>query len=72
MEAEKFDLLLVTEKFKSSLELDDDVLMDLYLQAFHEILKFVLILALICERKFKEFRFQVFSTDGFNLWLCEL
>jgi len=40
MEDEKFDLKLVAERFKSSLEKEDDVLMDLYLLAFREILKF--------------------------------
>lgn len=38
MEAEKFDLIVVTDLFKSSLK-DDDVLMDSYLLAFREILK---------------------------------
>lgn len=42
MEVEKFDLLYVTEKFKKSIEGDDgDVRLDLYLQAFREILKYV-------------------------------
>lgn len=41
MEDEKFDLKLVTERFKCALEKEDDVLMDLYLLAFKEILKFV-------------------------------
>lgn len=41
MESEKFDLVLVTETFKNSIENEDDVLMDFYLQAFREILKFV-------------------------------
>lgn len=45
MECEKFDLVYVTERFKSALQDgdDDDVLLDLYLEAFREILKFVLI-----------------------------
>lgn len=38
METEKFDLVFVTEKFKSSLN-DEDILMDCYLEAFREILK---------------------------------
>lgn len=38
--SEKFDLVVVAEKFSKSLESsDDDVLMDLYLEAFREILK---------------------------------
>lgn len=44
MESEKFDLVLVTERFKSSIELEDDVKLDLYLLSFREILKFVYIL----------------------------
>lgn len=43
METEKFDLVFVTEKFKGSLD-NEDIFMDFYLQAFREILKFVLIL----------------------------
>jgi hypothetical protein len=39
MENEKFDLVLVTERFKSAIEVEDDVLMDFYLLAFREILK---------------------------------
>lgn len=38
MEGEKFDLIVVTDLFKSSLK-DDDVFMDAYLLAFREILK---------------------------------
>lgn len=41
METEKFDLVLVTEKFKGASEFEDDILMDFYLQAFREILKYV-------------------------------
>lgn len=42
MELEKFDLLFVTEKFQRSIEgNDEDVKIDLYLQAFREILKYV-------------------------------
>jgi len=47
MEDEKFDLKLVTERFKGSLEKEDDVLMDLYLLAFREILKFFQLLGSI-------------------------
>lgn len=46
MECEKFDLVFVTEKFKGALVQngdDGDVLLDLYLEAFREILKFVFI-----------------------------
>lgn len=46
MECEKFDLVFVTERFKTALVEggdDDDVLLDLYLEAFREILKFVFI-----------------------------
>lgn len=41
MECEKFDLVFVTERFKSALKSgdDDDVVLDLYLEAFREILK---------------------------------
>lgn len=48
MECEKFDLVFVTEKFRSALHDgdDDDVLLDLYLEAFREILKFVFIVCL--------------------------
>lgn len=46
MESEKFDLVVVTERFKNSIERDDDVLMDFYLQAFREILKFVYLFVL--------------------------
>ena len=53
MESEKFDLALVADRFKSSLEQDDDVLMDTYLQAFREILKFVEIA--------KEFKFPLIN-----------
>lgn len=42
MEDEKFDLKFVAERFSSSLSKDgEDVLMDFYLEAFREILKFV-------------------------------
>lgn len=41
MDSEKFDLVYVTETFKSSIVKEDDVLMDSYLLAFREILKFV-------------------------------
>lgn len=41
MESEKFDLVLVTERFKNALNEEDDVMMDFYLLAFREILKFV-------------------------------
>jgi hypothetical protein len=39
MEGEKFDLVFVAERFKSSLDGETDVLMDFYLEAFREILK---------------------------------
>lgn len=39
MENEKFDLILVTERFKKAIEVEEDVLMDSYLLAFREILK---------------------------------
>lgn len=42
MESDKFDLVVVTEGFRNSLEQEDDVLMDFYLLAFREILKFVI------------------------------
>lgn len=41
MESGKFDLIFVTERFKSALESEDDILIEFYLQAFREILKFV-------------------------------
>lgn len=47
MECEKFDLVFVTERFKSALTDDDDVLLDLYLEAFREILKFVVIVIVL-------------------------
>lgn len=43
MASDKFDLVVVTEKFKDSLEAEDDVLMDFYLLAFREILKLVFV-----------------------------
>lgn len=45
MDCEKFDLEFVRDKFQRAVELNDvdDVLIDFYLEAFHEILKFVLI-----------------------------
>lgn len=43
MENEKFDLVFVTEKFKNAVAVEDDVLMDFYLQAFREILKYVIV-----------------------------
>lgn len=47
MECEKFDLVFVTERFRSALIDDDDVLLDLYLEAFREILKFVVIVIVL-------------------------
>lgn len=44
MDCEKFDLVYVAEKFKTSLEQEDDVLLDFYLEAFREILKYVFFL----------------------------
>ncbi|CRK86173.1 CLUMA_CG000230, isoform A [Clunio marinus] len=40
MDSNKFDLLFVAEKFKNSLNHEDDVLINFYLEAFREILKF--------------------------------
>lgn len=70
MESEKFDLVFVTEKFKESLEHEEDVLLEFYLQAFREILKFVLILLLFEFTIMNNFKLlQILSTDGFNLWI---
>lgn len=49
MECEKFDVVLVTEIFKNSLEQEDDVLMDYYLLAFREILKFVILCSILVQ-----------------------
>lgn len=64
MDYDKFDLVLVTNKFKSSIEGDDDVLLDLYLEAFREILKFVYIFS---PRKSKDsFDFPILGSS--SLW----
>ena len=41
MDSGMFDLIFVTDRFKSALESEDDISIEFYLQAFREILKFV-------------------------------
>lgn len=53
MEDEKFDLLLVSERFKNALEQEDDVLIDYYLLAFREIMKLVFFVLLFSLHFFK-------------------
>lgn len=79
MEDEKFDLLLVSERFRSALEQGDDVLIDYYLLAFREIMKLVFLCLQICckvgffsKAKNSNFPFvfflKILSVDGLNLW----
>lgn len=63
MDDGKFDLTLVAERFKNSLNQDDDVLMDFYLEAFREILKFVYLCVMI---QIQKLTIRPSFVDSFN------
>lgn len=66
MDSGKFDLIFVTDRFKSALESEDDISIEFYLQAFREILKFVY-MRIIQTIFFHHLpQLQIFSSDGLN------